>query len=426
MLINKPRGTNDILPGTIEKWQALEKEVRYVSYLYGYEEIRTPIFEHTELFIRSVGETTDIVEKEMYTFLDRGERSITLRPEGTAPTVRAFVENKMFADILPRKLYYLGPMFRYDRPQAGRYRQFHQFGVEVFGTVDPGIDAEVILMAMDVLSRLGLKNLRVELNSVGCADCRPKYLEKIRNLLLPQKERLCKTCQDRYVKNPLRILDCKSKDCQEIIGGIPSIVDDLCPTCREHFNMLRIYLDKLNISYRLDPKLVRGLDYYTMTAFEIVAEGIGAQSSICGGGRYDGLIEQCGGPPLPGIGYAMGVERILAAMELQGVTVDQRERCDLYIATMGEQAQIEGARILYRMRMNGIAAEKDYLGRSLKAQMKNAARLNAPYVLILGDKELQDNVVMLRKMACSEQYEISVDKLEETLFSMIREDKNSE
>jgi len=422
MLTTRPRGTNDILPGKIEKWHYLESMLRKVSLVYGYEEIRTPIFEHTELFQRSVGETTDIVEKEMYTFIDRGERSLTLRPEGTAPTVRSFVENKLFAETIPSKLYYLGPMFRYDRPQAGRYRQFHQFGVEVIGSHDPGLDAEVIAMAMDIFSRFGLKGLVVELNSVGCPKCRPALLEKMKEYLAPKKSELCPTCQGRLDKNPLRILDCKSEHCQELIKDVPSIKDVLCTECDEHFRKVQEYLKAFGVNYRLEPRLVRGLDYYTMTAFEIVAEGIGAQSSICGGGRYDGLIEQCGGPALPGIGYAIGLERILATLEQQGIEIGNPSVAQIYIAAMGEEANLKGAVLAQKLRRLGLSVEKDYLSKSLKAQLKTAGRLQVPYVLIIGENELANNEVVLRRMDDSTQETVSIDRIEEHLLTIIKGD----
>jgi histidyl-tRNA synthetase len=426
MLTTRPRGTNDFLPGKIKEWHQLESLLRQISQLYSYDEIRTPIFEHTELFLRSVGETTDIVEKEMYTFLDRGERSLTLRPEGTASTVRAFVENKLFAEALPSKLYYLGPMFRYDRPQAGRYRQFHQYGVEVIGSADPGVDAEVIAMAVDIFNRLGIRGLVVELNSVGCPKCRPKHLEEMKDCLMPKKEHLCTTCQSRLNKNPLRILDCKNPQCQELAEDVPSIVDVLCPECEEHFQRVQEYLQAFDVNYRLQPRLVRGLDYYTMTAFEIIAEGIGAQSSICGGGRYDGLIEQCGGPAMPGIGYAIGLERIMATLEQQGIEMGASMSVQVYIATMGGQANLKGAVLAQNLRQKGISVEKDYLNRSLKAQLKSAGRLLAPFVLILGENELANNEVILRRMKDSTQTEIQLDRVEEDLLTIIKEDIRDE
>lgn len=403
MLTTRPRGTNDILPGEIERWQYLESVLREVAELYGYQEIRTPIFEHTELFQRGVGETSDIVEKEMYTFIDRGERSLTLRPEGTASTVRALLEHKRHTGPLPVKFYYIGPMFRYDRPQAGRFRQFHQFGVEVFGAAEPGLDAEVIAMAMDIYGRLGLHDLHVELNSVGCPQCRKVYREALQEFLKDRLADFCPTCQGRYSKNPLRIFDCKSPQCQQLVADAPTINQMLCNDCQAHFQQVQEYLRELKISFNLNPRLVRGLDYYTRTAFEIVAEGIGAQSAIGGGGRYDYLVEECGGPSLPGIGYAMGLERILLTLEEQQVSLPLPARKTIFLAAIGEEAQKAAAILAQDLRKAGLPAERDYQGRSLKAQLKTANRLEAFYTLIIGEEEMQKGIVQLRKMQESQQ-----------------------
>lgn len=408
MLTTRPRGTNDILPGEVGKWQQLEKILRHVSRLYGYREIRTPIFEHTELFQRGVGETTDIVEKEMYNFTTKGDKSFSLRPEGTAPTVRAFVENKLYAEPQPTKLYYIGPMFRHDKPQAGRYRQFHQYGVEVFGSSDPAIDAEVIAMAMDIYARLGLKDLRVELNSVGCPQCRPVHRRELQNYLQGKKEQLCPTCQGRFERNPMRILDCKVQSCQELVREAPTIDQYLCPVCRENFQAVQKQLTALGVDFHLNPRLVRGLDYYVQTAFEIVAQGIGAQSSIGGGGRYDGLVEQVGGPAMPGIGFALGLERILLAMEQQGLSLAEEDRVDVYLAILGEKAKIPGAVLAQKLRQAGLAVERDYQGRSLKAQLKSADRLGVKYTLILGEDEIKNDQVVLRNMQDGSQVVLSL------------------
>lgn len=412
MLTTRPRGTNDILPGEVEKWQQLEEILRQTAGLYGYREIRTPVFEHTELFQRGVGETTDIVEKEMYTFMDRGQRSLTLRPEATASVVRAFVENKLFAEPQPTKLYYIGPMFRYDRPQAGRYRQFHQFDVEVLGSNEPMVDAEVIAMAMDIYRRLGLKGLQVELNSVGCPVCRPVHRQALLEFFGAKKSRLCPTCQDRYQRNPLRILDCKSPVCQELAAEAPNIDRHLCPNCASHFEAVCEQLEALGVPYRLNPRLVRGLDYYVQTAFEIVAEGIGAQSSVGGGGRYDGLIEQIGGPALPGIGFALGMERILLAMEKQGIKLTREAPIDVYIAPLGDKAQIPAALLAQILRQAGLAVERDYLRRSLKAQLKAADRFKVKYSVILGDDEVLNKQAVLRDMQDSSQMVLDLDDVE--------------
>jgi len=424
MLTTRPRGTNDILPGEVEKWQQLEEVLRKVAALYGYKEIRTPVFEHTELFQRGVGETTDIVEKEMYTFTDRGERSLTLRPEATASVVRAFVENKLFALPQPTKLYYIGPMFRYDRPQAGRYRQFHQFDVEVFGSNSPTVDAEVIAMAMDIYEWLGLKGLKVELNSVGCASCRPVHRQALQKHLEAKKDELCPTCQSRFERNPLRILDCKNPPCQELVKEAPTIDQHLCPECKESFEAVQEQLKALGVPFHLNPRLVRGLDYYVQTAFEIVAEGIGAQSSVGGGGRYDGLVEQIGGPALPAIGFALGMERILLAMEQQGLTIGKEASFDVYIAPLGESAQIPSAVLAQRLRKAGLAVERDYLKRSLKAQLKAADRFLVKYTVIMGEEELKNNQVVLRDMHDSSQLVLKLDEVEGYLKQELgKEDK---
>lgn len=411
MLTTGPKGTNDILPGQVEKWHFLEKIIKEICREYGYAEIRTPIFEHTELFLRGVGDTTDVVEKEMYIFQDKGKRSLTLRPEMTASAVRAFVEHKLYAQPLPIKVYYEGPMFRYANVQAGRYRQFHQFGVEVFGSDDPVVDAEVISMAMDFYNRLGLRDLELHINSVGCPVCRPKHREELQKFLAGKLDRLCALCRSRYDRNPMRILDCKEEACRLVSEGAPTTLSCLCDDCREHFEKVKNYLDAIGIEYIIDDRLVRGLDYYTKTAFEIMAADIGAQSSIGGGGRYNGLIEQVGGPPTPGIGFALGLERILATMERQGIEIPVENRCDIYLAPLGEEAKLKSFRILDILRRSGLAAEIDNLNRSLKAQMKFANRLKAKYVVILGENELNRGIAAVRNMADGQQEEIALDEL---------------
>lgn len=409
MLTTRPRGTNDFLPGDTERWHYLENLLREICNEYGYREIRTPIFEHTELFQRGVGETTDIVEKEMYTFLDRGERSITLRPEGTASTVRAYLEHKLFANPQPVKLYYLGPMFRYERPQAGRYRQFHQFGIEVFGSSNPAVDAEVISLALEIYCRLGLKGLEVHLNSVGCPNCRPQHRERLQEFLQKELSGLCKDCQGRYHKNPLRILDCKNPHCQEISSGAPTILQCLCSECREHFHDVQECLDLIGIKYVIDERLVRGLDYYTKTAFEIIVREIGAQSAICGGGRYDGLVESLGGQPTPGVGFALGMERIFPTLKTQDIDIPVKNAMDIFIVTLGSEAGKKGFQLLTGLRREGIKAEKDYLNRSLKSQMKYADKFHVKYTIILGENELNKGVVLLRNMVTSKQEEIPLE-----------------
>jgi len=399
-----------VLPGEVEKWQYVEESFRRICREYGYAEIRTPVFEHTELFDRGVGDTTDIIEKEMYTFPDRSERSLSLRPEGTAPIARAYVEDKLFSGPQPVKVYYQGPMFRYDRPQAGRYRQFHQLGVEVFGSSAPAIDAEVVAMAMDFCRRFGLK-LDLHINSVGCGVCRPVMRDKLCASLKTRLEDLCGDCRIRLDKNPLRILDCKVKRCREMAEEAAAGLYFLCPECADHFRETLGYLDALNVAYIVDPCLVRGLDYYTRTAFEIMAPGIGAQRSVGGGGRYDGLVEMFGGPPTPGIGYAMGLERFLLVMREQGLTVPDSGRLDVYFVTA--EAELEGKAmiLLQELRANGVCADKDYTGRSMKAQLKQAGKSGAPYVVILGSDELSRGKVALKDMLSGSQAEVPLTDL---------------
>jgi histidyl-tRNA synthetase len=419
MLTTKPRGTNDFLGETVRKWQYLEEVIRKICREYGYGEIRTPIFEHTELFQRGVGDTTDIVEKEMYTFTDRGDRSLTLRPEGTASAVRAFVENKLNTQAQPTKLYYTGPMFRYDRPQAGRYRQFHQFGVEVFGSNDPAVDAEVINLLMDFYQRLGLKDLELHINSVGCPQCREEHRTVLQQFLRDKLSGLCKNCQDRFERNPMRILDCKNEACQGLSQGAPTTSKCLCSECDNHFAKVKGYLDLLGITYIVNERLVRGLDYYTNTAFEVMAKGIGAQSSIGGGGRYNGLIEQVGGGSVPGIGYAIGLERVILTMEEQGIQFPEEPPFHVFVATIGEEVSGPALLLLTKLRQAGLSAEKDYLGRSLKAQMKYAGRFRAQYTLIMGGDELQRGVVVVRDMTAGTQEEVALAQVVETLVAKL-------
>ncbi|OIQ08399.1 histidine--tRNA ligase [Moorella thermoacetica] len=409
MLTSRPRGTEDILPEEVGRWYLLENTAREVSRLYGYREIRTPIFEHTELFNRGVGDTSDIVEKEMYTFIDRGDRSLTLRPEGTAPVVRAFVEHSLEARGLPVKLFYLGPMFRYGRPQAGRLRQFHQFGVEAFGSRDPALDAEVIALAMDFYTRLGLKDLELHLNSVGCPACRPAHREKLKAYLRPRLEELCPTCQGRFERNPLRIFDCKSPACQEIVREAPTVTASLCPDCAGHFHRVQEYLKALGVEFILDEHLVRGLDYYTKTAFEIMVKGIGAQSSIGGGGRYDGLVAALGGKQVPGIGFGLGLERVLLALETQGQEPPPEGGVDVLVVTAGTGVALAAFRLLAALRAAGIRADKDYLERSLKGQMKYANRYPARMAVILGEEELARGRVSVRHLDAGSQEEVPLE-----------------
>ncbi|MDD2568861.1 MAG: histidine--tRNA ligase [Clostridia bacterium] len=420
MLTNRPRGTNDFLPEQTREWHYVEEILRELCKEFGYEEIRTPIFEDTELFHRGVGDTTDIVQKEMYTFEDMGGRSVTLRPEGTAAAVRAYVENKLYAGTQPTKLYYMGPMFRYERPQAGRYRQFHQFGVECFGAKSPAADAEVIGIAWEFYRRIGLKNLEVHLNSVGCPNCRPLHKKQLQKFLASKLEKLCPTCQGRYEKNPLRILDCKSPICGELTEGAPTTLDCLCDDCKEHFELTKKYLEAAGIPYMIDNRLVRGLDYYTNTAFEIILQGIGAQSAICGGGRYDGLIEQIGGASTPGVGFALGMERIFTSLASQDIKLPAENSMDVYLAALGKQADIEAFKIMMELRRLGIKAEKDTLSRSLKAQMKYGDKFNVKYTLILGENELAAGEIICRDMADSTQKAVPIQDITAYLADLLK------
>ncbi|WP_342574691.1 histidine--tRNA ligase [Paenibacillus sp. FSL M8-0142] len=409
----KPTGTQDILPGTVEKWQLIEEKARDLCRRYNYREIRTPIFEQTELFERGVGETTDIVEKEMYTFKDKGDRSMTLRPEGTAGVVRAFVQNKLYGEPDITKLYYIGPMFRYERPQAGRYRQFHQFGVEVFGTADPAVDAEVIALGYTFYKELGLQGVKAEINSVGTPEVRAAYRSRLLAYLEPMKDNLCSDCQSRMERNPLRVLDCK-KD-QDKFTDAPSILDSLDEVCSVHFGKVQSYLDAMNIEYEINPRLVRGLDYYTHTAFEFKAQGIGAIDTVGGGGRFNGLVDQIGGPDQPGIGFGIGLERIQLILEHQGIDLAGVKPLDVYLVALGEAAEREVVKIIYELRGKGISAERDYLGRKMKAQMKSADRLNARYTAILGDDELARGEISLKSMESGEQRTVKLGQLFEEL-----------
>ncbi|UJF31957.1 histidine--tRNA ligase [Paenibacillus hexagrammi] len=409
MSIQKPKGTQDLLPGDVEKWQYLENKARDLCRRFNYKEIRTPIFEHTELFARGVGETTDIVEKEMYTFQDKGDRSITLRPEGTAGVVRAYVENKLYGEPDVSKLYYVGPMFRYEQPQAGRYRQFHQFGIEAFGSTEPSIDAEVIALGYTFYKEIGLQNVTVEINSVGTPSVRTAYRTELQAFFAPVKDKLCKDCQFRYDRNPMRILDCKVD--QKYGEGAPSILDHLDDECNTHFGAVQDHLTAMEIPFTINPRLVRGLDYYTHTAFEYKSAGIGSIDTIGAGGRYNGLVEQIGGGDQPGVGLGLGLERILLVLANQGVEVPKPEPIDVYLIALGEPAEKEVIKLLYQLRQQGIAAEKDYLGRKMKAQMKSADRYNAKYVAILGDDELARGEITLKKMETGDQLTVTLADL---------------
>lgn len=397
------KGTHDILPEEMYKWDYMEGVIRKICDTYGYKEIRTPIIEGTELFQRGIGDTTDVVTKEMYTFTDRGNRSVTLRPENTASAVRAYLEHKMYGDQQVHKIFYIGSMFRYDRPQAGRYREFHQFGLEVLGASSPLADAEVIAMAWEIFHTFGLKDLKLHLNSIGDKNCRPAYREKLIQFLEGKKDQLCDDCRERLYKNPLRILDCKEEGCRHASEGAPIITDYLCEECQKKLESLESYLDALGIPYELDPSLVRGLDYYTNTAFEIQYTPLGAQSAVCGGGRYDGLVEEMGGPSTPGIGFAIGLERLLLALEMQGLIPQEKEKKRIYIAALGDQAEVMGVKIQQALREKGYTADMDLQGRSLKGQMKQSGKLKASFTVIIGNDEIESGQAVVKNMTEGKQ-----------------------
>jgi len=411
MMVKAPRGTYDILPPDSAKWQYIEKIIYETAGLFGYSEIRTPIFEHTELFERGVGETTDIVTKEMYTFSDKSDRSLTLRPEGTASCVRALIEHSIYGGVMPVKWYYSGPMFRYDRPQTGRFRQFHQFGVEVFGSNSPYLDAEIIILLVKILANLGLDDYELHLNSVGCPECREIYRQKLIAHISPIKEQLCPDCQARYQKNPLRVLDCKVKSCQEAISGFPYIFDSLCDDCREHYAKVKSGLEDNQINYIHDNNLVRGLDYYTNTAFEIHIPQIGSQSAVGGGGRYNGLVKECGGPDIPGIGFALGMERLLLALDNLPGRMPPDVKMDVFLAVLDEEYNLPALRVLDRLRNANIRADRDYNGRSMKAQMKYADKLGAQVVILMGEDEVNRGTFTIRNMNSREQLEVEAAQL---------------
>ena len=403
MLTSGPRGTHDITPGEAKNWLRVEDAARSICDCYHYGEIRTPIFEHTELFLRGIGETTDVVQKEMYTFTDRGGRSVTLRPENTAAVVRSYLEQKLGADGQAAKLFYIGPMLRYDRPQAGRLRQFHQFGIEAIGPAGPSVDAEIIALAVRYFESLGLSDLQLLINSVGCPKCRPQYRLVLQEFLRDKQADLCENCQSRFERNPMRILDCKEEKCNRLSDGAPQMVDCLCEECSGHFAGLQQFLQAAGILYTLNPRLVRGLDYYTKTAFEIQYPLLGAQSAVCGGGRYDGLIEECGGPSTPGIGFAIGLERVLLAMEKQQLLPPAQDEVPVWVIPMGAEAVLPAFRLLNQLRDQGIRADMDHGGRSMKSQMKQANRVGAKFVAIFGETEIQTNQVTLKNMTTGEQ-----------------------
>ena len=420
MLTNAPRGTKDILPDSVGAWTHVEEVIRDLCARYGYHEIRTPIFEHTELFQRGIGDGTDVVDKEMYTFTDRGDRSLTLRPENTASAVRAYLQNKLYAEGGLQKLFYIGSMFRYDRPQAGRMREFHQFGVEAIGGASPLVDAEAILLAYDFLTTLGLTGLTLKLNSVGCPTCRPVYRERLQEYFKEHLHELCGDCQDRYTRSPLRILDCKADADKPFMAGAPAITDCLCAECAEHFEEVQSHLTDAGVAYELDPRLVRGLDYYTRTAFEIAYPPLGAQSAVAGGGRYDGLVEELGGNPTPAVGFAAGLERVLLALEQQSLLPARPSDADVFIIALGDAAAHAAFPLLHALRQGGVRALMDYAARSMKAQMKQANKSGARYAVILGDDELTQHAAVVRDMEQSTQESCSLDDMVKRLISEVK------
>lgn len=415
------KGTKDVLPNESYKNQYIEATCLGVAENFGYKEMRTPVFEHTELFQRGVGDTTDVVQKEMYTFDDKGGRSITLRPEGTSGAARAFLENGLSNEALPQKICYLTSCYRYEKPQAGRLREFHQFGIECFGATSPLADAEMISLAKQIFDELGVKDLHLELNSIGCPECRAEYHKALKEYFSQYKDKLCDTCNDRLERNPMRILDCKSPVCSEIAKGAPVVLDYLCDECREHFQKVKSYLDAANIEYIVNPQIVRGLDYYTKTVFEFVSDAIGSQGTVCGGGRYDGLLEELGGQHTPSLGFGMGLERLQLVMEAQGCNFPEPSRPDLFIVAMGEKATLKAVEIAKDMRDEGFSVVYDLNGRSLRAQMKYADKLVAKFNVVIGDNEVENKVVSLKDMATGESSEINLDTFVNGFYSVSME-----
>ena len=402
------KGTADVLPQDSYKWQYVEKKMLDTAGLFGFQEIRVPVFEYTEVFTKNVGETTDVVQKEMYTFLDKGDRSITLRPEFTAGVVRSVIEHGLINGALPVKACYVGGCYRSEKPQAGRMREFHQFGAEMFGAKDPSADAEMILLAHSVLKNLGIKNLSLEINSIGCPECRAKYHAALKEYFASRQEGLCETCRERLDRNPMRILDCKSPICKEIADKAPVMIDFLCDECRTHFEGVKKHLNAVGLEFTVNSKIVRGLDYYTKTVFEFISGEIGAQSTVCGGGRYDGLVGQMGGPELPSLGFAMGIERLLMVMASQGTEFPEPRVPDVYIATMGEQAQLKATKLCMDLRAEGFIAVTDVAGRSVKAQMKYADKIGAAFSTVIGDDEISNDRCTLKNMKTGEQNEVTL------------------
>ena len=410
LLTKAVRGTQDILPSDSYKFRFVQDIMLNEAKLYGFKEIRTPIFEHTELFDRGVGGDTDVVQKEMYTFNDKGGRSLTLKPEGTVSAARAMLEHGIFNDALPLKMTYITPCYRYEKPQSGRYREFYQFGVEMFGAPSPAADADIICLATTLFERLGISNLSLEINSIGCPTCRKNYQAALKNYFSAYKNELCETCVKRLEKNPMRIVDCKNSDGQKISQNAPNIIDFLCEDCRKHFDDVKKYLDNSNIEYKINPKIVRGLDYYTKTVFEFVAKDDAQRGLVCGGGgRYDGLVEEIGGISMPAVGFGIGVERLLLLMESQEIEIPQPKKCDIFIATADENAYFMALCLAKTLREASFYAEFDVVGRGLKAQLKYAGKINAKFCLVLGDSELSLGKAEVKNMSTGEKYSVRLD-----------------
>ncbi len=409
IITSSPKGTEDLLPSDSYRWQYVEKKFKETADAYNYKEIRVPTFEHTELFERGVGDTTDVVEKQMYTFLDKGGRSVTLRPEGTASVVRSFLQNSLYALPMPMKAFYNIACFRYENKQKGRLREFHQFGVEAFGAQNPTMDAEVVSLAIKFLTSVGLTDLSVNINSIGCPECRKAYSDALKEYLKPKYDKLCDTCKGRYERNPLRILDCKSDVCGDIVKNAPRLLDYICDDCREHFEGFKACLDAMSINYTIDTGIVRGLDYYTKTVFELIS----GDFTVCGGGRYDGLVEELGGKSTPAVGFGLGIERLLLRLDETGVEIPKPEDVMLYIAPMGEGAVRYAQKLAYTLRQSGVSVDTDHLGRGLRASMKYADKLGAQHTLVLGDNEIETNTGKIKNMATGEEKEVALDKITE-------------
>ncbi len=419
MLTQAPRGTKDMLPQDAYRWQFVEAKMREAAAAAGFREIRTPVFEHTELFLRGVGDTTDIVQKEMYTFKDKGDRSITLKPEGTAGAVRALLESSLYADALPCKMYYLNaPIFRYEAPQSGRLREHHQFGLECFGAKDASADAELIMLAYRLLSGLGVKKLSVNINSIGCPCCRPKYHVELKSFLGERVQNMCADCKNRFERNPLRVLDCKQPHCQELVKDAPSMLDLLCDDCKAHFEQLQAYLTAAKIPFAIDSRIVRGLDYYTKTVFELITTTENGNLTVCGGGRYDNLVEQLGGPSLNAVGFGMGIERVLMLLDGEGIELPKPDLYDVFVTYMGDH-QVDAFALVQNLRDAGVKADMDHTGRSLKAQFKYANKVSARLTATLGDDEVANGVVKVKNMQTKEEKTVAIAEIAEGVMGML-------